>query len=368
MSLDLSGVVTAGRNSWYVFAAMAIASLQLGAQERQYRIDDLGTLGAESGGYSYAYGINASGQVTGETGTATLHVAFLCAPGGGMSNLPTLGGVTSLGAGIADDGDVVGYSSTYNGATHAFWYRPVIGSRDLGTLGGLISYGAAINQAGEIVGSSSLSGYSPFRAFRYNADTGLEDLGTLGGVASYAYAINNRGDVAGCADTSDGASHAFVLRGSRMQDLGTLGGSGSCATGISDAGVVVGYARTPDGNQHAFRFSNGTMLDLGSLNETTSSAAGVNCRGDIVGVVYTLEDQERPFLYSDGSMLDLSSMIDPTAGWQLRTASGINNAGQITGYGVHDGDFHAYVLTPATGPRPERSRSCPEPAVRESTN
>jgi hypothetical protein len=49
-------------------------------------------------------------------------------------------------------------------------------------------------------------------------------------------------------------------------------------------------------------------------------------------------------------MTDLNSMIDPTLGWMLTTANGINDAGQITGTGILNGEAHAVLLTPTPEP------------------
>jgi probable HAF family extracellular repeat protein len=67
------------------------------------------------------------------------------------------------------------------------------------------------------------------------------------------------------------------------------------------------------------------------------------------------------FIYSDGAMTDLNSLIDQNSGWVLRSATGINNAGDIVGYGTDSsGQTHAFLLTPETSP--SGSSSVPEPA------
>jgi len=82
----------------------------------------LGTLG---GGYSNANDINDSGQVAGESETATGDVhAFITAEGGmGMRDIGTLGGRSSAALGINDSGQVVGWSDTSTGPTCIHYWR-----------------------------------------------------------------------------------------------------------------------------------------------------------------------------------------------------------------------------------------------------
>jgi probable HAF family extracellular repeat protein len=45
-------------------------------------------------------------------------------------------------------------------------------------------------------------------------------------------------------------------------------------------------------------------------------------------------------------MLDLNTLIPPGTGWTLDQANGINDAGEIVGYGAKKGQQHAFLLTP----------------------
>jgi probable HAF family extracellular repeat protein len=45
-------------------------------------------------------------------------------------------------------------------------------------------------------------------------------------------------------------------------------------------------------------------------------------------------------------MVDLNTLIDPTLGWVLTTAAAVNDAGQIVGSGVINGQSHAFLMTP----------------------
>src|SRR5438105_427982 len=95
-----------------------------------------------------------------------------------VTNLGTLGGSTvqSYAWGINDSGTIVGNSVNVSGADHAFSYSGG-GMTDLGNLpGGGLSGAFAINASGVIVGNSTSSGSQD--AFRYSGGT-MIDLGTL---------------------------------------------------------------------------------------------------------------------------------------------------------------------------------------------
>jgi probable HAF family extracellular repeat protein len=263
--------------------------------------DALGFLTA--GGTSYAYAINAGGQVVGyasTSGSSGNNHAFLWSSGGGMQDLGTLGGALSYANAINAGGQVAGYSYT-SSSTHAFlWSSGVM--KDLGTLtGGGVSYATALNAGGQVAGYSS-TGTGYHHAFHWSSGGGMVDLGTLGGNSSSAHAINATGQVAGYSTISSGANHAFLwTSGGGMQDLGTLGGSYSFAYALNASGQVVG---------------------------TSAKSVGSTA-----------------FLWNAGKMHDLNSVAP--AGWTFNDARGINDLAQVVGYGFNSGSgsYEAYRLT-----------------------
>jgi probable HAF family extracellular repeat protein len=82
-----------------------------------------------------------------------------------------------------------------------------------------------------------------------------------------------------------------------------------------------------------------------------SKALSVNDRGQVVGQSSITADAAiHAFLYSDGQMQDLNSLLTPNSGWTLREATGINDAGQIVGFGAFNGSFfRAFLVTPVRG-------------------
>jgi hypothetical protein len=54
----------------------------------------------------------------------------------------------------------------------------------------------------------------------------------------------------------------------------------------------------------------------------------------------------RAFLWEGGVMRDLNALIPEGSGWRLVRAQAINERGQITGLGILNGEFRAFLLTP----------------------
>ena len=133
-----------------------------------------------------------------------------------------------------------------------------------------------------------------------------------------------------------------------MTPLGTLGGSWSIAYAINDHNQIAGQAYTR-GNRtaHAFRLSDGQMVDLGSLGGSNSWGLAINNSGTVVGFATTRQNDYHAFVsISGGRMQDLNRLIPPNTRWVLGEANGINDVGQIAGYGTIHGQTHAFLLTP----------------------
>jgi probable HAF family extracellular repeat protein len=250
-----------------------------------------------------------SGQIVGYTAyiasPAWLYHAFLW-DGSTLTQIGPLGGTNSEAFGINDGGQVVGFSDTSNGTSHAFLDSGGA-MNDLGCLpGGSVSLGYHINNAGQIVGSASTNGNKHYDAFLYSAGT--------------------------------------------MNDLGNLGGGNAEGHGVNDYGQVVGWgASAPSPHYtHAFLYSGGVMNDLGTLPGCVySQANAINNSGQIAGYSATSSFTYRAMLYSGGTMTDLNSLIDPGLGWTLQQANSINDQGQIVGNGrTAAGEPHAFLLTP----------------------
>ena len=298
-------------------------------------------LSALDGLSSLAIDINNSGQIVGAyRPTKEGFHAYVTGPNGtGITDLGTLVGSEnySYAIGINDSGQVLGYyTNATTGAPHTFITGPNgTDLTDLGTLNEIpllegfdrvYSNPGHINSSGQIAGNISFGkiyppdyvpeDYPTMHAYITGPNgVGMTDLGASGGTVegSWAGGINDSGHV--LIDTYDIArferGHSFIVSsdGTRIADLGTLGGTYSAAISINNSDQVVGTSTTAgDTSLHAFFFSDGVMHDLSLLPSVVS------------------------------------------AGWDNLYPMDINNNGQIVGYG----SLGAFMLSPiAAVPEPE---------------
>jgi probable HAF family extracellular repeat protein len=313
-------------------------------QEVRYTVTDLGTLG---GGFSGATAINDSGQVVGNSMNAGNQIRGFLWRDGMMTDLGTLGGNFSYAFDINNFGAIVGHAQDGGGKFRAFLWENNSMS-DLGFLGGpddiyqYIASANSINDYGLIVGAS-LNPDSLSRATIWQGGN-PQDLLTLGGDYSSAHGINNNGQVVGTSSISSDESRAFLwVQG--MIELGNLGGYSSRAHSINKKGEIVGYATNAVDSEVAVMWRNGGIIELGTLGGSSSHANSINDASQVVGLVSTSLGF-RAFLWEDNIMKDLNSLIDSESGWILKTASGINNKGQIVGGGQFNGQNRAFLLNP----------------------
>jgi len=197
----------------------------------------------------------------------------------------------------------------------------------------------AINNSGQIAGGNG-------QAILISGGT-TQDLGRLGGGSwSAAYGLNDAGEVVGSALVANGHFEGFTWTAQTdMVALGALGGMDSHATSVNASGQVTGAAALSSGYQHAVLYSNGQALDLGSLSGTNSYGYSINDSGVVVGYSdVTGSADTHAFVYSGGVMIDLNSLIPANSGWDLIAAYGINDAGQIVGSGLYDGQSAMFLL------------------------
>jgi probable HAF family extracellular repeat protein len=263
---------------------------------REGVMTDLGVLW--DGGYSFALAVNASGQACGDANwTDYLDHAVIYADGG-ITDLAAMRDdfLVSQCTGIDSAGHVAGTAVVYPDLKpHAFFYGD--GRFDIYDSE---SWANGLNDHDQMVGRAGIEA----ALFEHGRTT---MLGTLGGLYSEAFAINDDGQATGWASMEgDVVVHTVVWHDGKVDDLGTLGGPQSQGMAINRTGVVVGWSYT------------------------------------------TVLNEAHAFVAFHNHMADLNKLLDPLTGlgWMLGNASGVDDFGRIVGTGTHDGEYHAYELTP----------------------
>jgi probable HAF family extracellular repeat protein len=361
-------------NQWWRFFVplllVLVCAAMASAQSSVYKITDLGSIG---GTESFAYALNDKGQVVGQSrlaGDAGTH-AFLYSKGTLTDIYPlnsqetqTAGPTAINNAGQIASGVIFNgvYSpAIYESKTNKITMLGSLGGTSFGNFNGVAT---AINATGQAVGYSHLDSVNR-HAFLYENGV-LSDIGSFGGY-SFATGINDSGMIVGASsNSSTGVAHAFLYANGVMRDIAPLGnfsGSESYAEGINNGGQVVGTFLTADRTAfHAFLYENGLFKDIGATSGPLTEAYGINDHGQVVGtglVPYNdtcfdyltgfqpcIKYKFHAFLYEKGKMTDLNNLIQNGSRWELAFAFDINNAGQIVGYGLVDGQsFRAFLLT-----------------------
>jgi len=333
-----------------IAVVLTVGCLRASAATPIYHLTDLGTLGGNS---SYANGINNLGQVVGYSFTATDHSnahAFVYS-NGTMTDLGQPYGGYTAAYSINSSGQIAGEGDNLSGSIeHGFLYANG-GFVDLRLVG--IAAASAVNSFGQIAGTNTSN-----HAVLYQSGQ-VTDMGTLGGSTSSSGGLNDNGQAVGESRTGSvdafgtAVTHAFLYQNGHMTDIGSLGGTYCGATAINangsaivGDGYMVPYVPGGANTTHAFLYSNGSILDIAPFGSENSAAYGVNSESQVVGYLGS-----NASVYANGTWINLNSALDSSgSGWNLQVATDINDYGWISGYGVTNGQTHAFLLTPLPEP------------------
>ena len=385
-----------------LFISGLVLSASAFAQAPQYTITDLGSL--PSFPACTATAISQSGDVTGYCVGQWEQPISKCPPThaflyskGKLTDLNMTGQPTPVPMAINDSDVVAGgflnINLTLAGANFSStpFVRQANGTltQPQGPMQGVLPF--AINNAGQVVGtrilvsSTSSNVFINSQAVLYLVSDGTTTLenAPVGAGVSAGFGINQNGTVAGASvsQNSFSALKPLLWQNSVPQALPLVSGfQQALVSGVNDSGVGAGYAFNVNFNlfsdssnsSHAVVFNkDGTVTDLGILSgDRASMATAINNSGTVVGfgnsqapdfslhlaaVLKTPTPTTRAFVYAGGKMYDLATLVNNNStGWRLSFATGINNAGQITGTGLVQGpngtEQHGFLLTPVTAP------------------
>lgn len=316
--------------------------------------------------------VNQSGDVVGWTMPTRTGEPILYTAENGVIVLPTS---TSQPYGVARDVServggvvtVVGEArlSSTGSAIHAVRWQVAVPQgtvtvTDLGVLPGHAeSFAHAVNSAGQIAGTSDPNSFLSISSFLYSNPGGMVDLGLGGpGLNARALDLNASGVVTGYLGLT---AFRWSAAGG-LQSLGAPAGwAYSFGNAINAGGQVAGYASNAYGTAAVVvRFTDGAGWKiLGGMGQT-NQGNGINAWGDVVGTGFPRTGSQAPFLrgviYTDqlGVLAYVDDFLLVPGSWKIMAAYDINDAGQITGWGIDNqtGLRSAVLLTPASAPPP----------------
>jgi probable HAF family extracellular repeat protein len=317
-----------------------------------YQPTDLGALpGFES---TVVRGINGNGNVVGycegaeEEETGAPIVRGFVWNGTAMLPLPTLGGRNSYAYAINSRGEVAGDADAADGRYPVVWRQ---GARKPGLITGAAGTAVVLNDDGTAAGvdpEGKLVLLGPL------APKETVDFAT--GAKITVAGINAKGKVVGSMEVEGGSGRkkrAFLLSDGRVEELATLGGEAETPASINSAGQVAGSAQRRDGVWHACLWDGSAALDLSTPPGWSSRGTGINVVGEVVGTATHIESGlSCACLWRNGAVTDLNTLIPPDSGWELLSAEGINDRGDIIGTGRYDGAPAAFYLKAPPRPSP----------------
>ncbi len=385
-----------------ITAGSLLAALAMAQPAPRYKVTDLGTL--SGGTFSQATGLNNNGMVIGLSADAEgiqhsvvwrdgkiqdLGKSLLGGPNSGLFGINEKGQASGQAESSSDDPNSENFCGYGTGlkCLPFLWQDGAI--TRLPTLGGNNASVGQLNNHGELAGYAEKGTHDPdcgskpanngmgpqaldFEAVIWGPEPGqIRELQPLpGDTVGMAIWINDSGQAVGtsgtCATTilppfpAVGLHAVLWEKDGSVHDLGNLGGTatttmpavGNIALSINNQSQIVGASILPGNTtSHAFLWTKEKgMQDLGTLDGDVSSAGlSINDRGEVVGPSVDAEGNIRPYVARNGVMTDLNLVVPEDFPLFLLLAFGVNNRGEIAGFGVQKSaphDIHAFLATP----------------------
>jgi hypothetical protein len=263
----------------------------------------------------------------------------------------SLSSATSSASGISSNGVVAGSVSGRRGSQATTWSPATTLKPPRGASG---AHAFDVNSSGLAVGSSTNS-IGDAVAVRWDG-TRATILASGAGAPSIslAFAVNDAGTIVGRGDFGTAPfRRALSWSGTTMTTLKSLGDGVDSATDISPSGLITGAGLSPiDSKFHATVWSGTSVTDLGLFGSAPTQGYGVNTCGTVVGeavISVVGEVTEAVIWQGGGQAVALETLLPAGHGWDLHIARGINDAGQIVGYGFRSGQsgLRTFLMTPA---------------------
>jgi uncharacterized membrane protein len=311
----------------------------------RYRVIDLGVNFDPARGNDRK---EVAGEVTAEVGSAQTQTAAIYR-NGTLSTLPGLPQQqSSFALGLNDSGEIVGQIDLSPSDERAVIFHPGSAPTLLVSQSSYaVSQARAVNDRGTIVGWADPEPYLTQQCSEAVVFLGRDKVKILNSVANVAYAINDRGTIAAETGLCSPPTAPVLYDPSQSIPL-PPGNSGGAPSDINAAGEVVGSytCDAPSTCIDAVFYFDGSQTR--AIMDPTGGgclfAGGINDSAEIVGTICS--QNSGAALLAPGPVTDLNGEIPSDAGWKLRSAADVNDAGVIVGFGTFEGSSHGFMLLP----------------------
>jgi hypothetical protein len=281
-------------------------------------------------------GINNSEAIV---GTSENQRAALWSKRDGLREAETPNGFTnSEGVGLNDRGFVIGVAINRRTTQRQGF---TFSNGKLTLLPGLHSRPFAVNNSEQIAGESQSEGASTSAAVIWKGAK-VTQLGDC--CASVLYGINNQGVAIGNIYDKNGRYRAFVWDEAHgLRRIGPEDGF-SAVLAMNQAGHILVQVFPND----IVLYQDGQAKTLAlSTKRPAAHPKAINNCDVIIGAYGPFGDADRAFVWSEAQgFRDLNKLIPTHSGWVLQMATGINEVGEIVGWGEHNHEDAGFLLIP----------------------
>ncbi len=289
--------------------------------------------------------INSDGTIVGISVHET-HLVSLVYQQNSMVEPPELSPQIFVGFDINEQGTFVGFSWM---TSHAFLYGND-GSTNLAdfldTTEFTSSFAFGLNNHNNFVGTLGQAGYASTAFVFENQTLSYIDMCNSDLSRAEARDINDNGTIVGfCTDTAFEHFNTFIRYQDEFMLLEIEGRENLLASEINDHDVIVGSYTTAENELHGFTYNLQTEAfdDIGFIG--TRPVMNINNQG----VVIITGDVDKLIYNPDKGLKKLEELVDLSEWQSIREINGINDKGQIVGYGTNAlGENRGFILNPTS--------------------
>jgi hypothetical protein len=235
-------------------------------------------------GYSLAYGINNSGQISGVTvDETTLRGTGFIYSGGSYTMVNAPGAVNGTeGLRINNRGDAVMYGFDEN--WRSMGYVLSDGVYTTFSPPGTDGVPSDISDNGDVLGTAFSEDINDPNIYSYILSNGTYTPFTVPGAASVlAFGMNDVGGISGSILTPEGYIQGFLYSGGQFTSIRVPEGYVTNTLGLNNKGSVVGSYRNADFNDSGFVYRGGVYTTINIPGALSVYVYDINDHEDIVG-------------------------------------------------------------------------------------